>query len=99
MSGTNNLLGLPPHGPHMPVAGIGLIIALLEVRNLSKLIYSIFNGCKSIWDVVSRLVNMDDAHFIDVTLAMLMICVMVWAILASFRGGMTRKEPPDDDAL
>jgi hypothetical protein len=103
MTGTDKLLGLSangPHGPQMPVVGIGLIVALLEVRNLCKLIYSVFIGCHSIWDVASRLFNMTDAQFIDVTLAVSMIGVMTWAVVASFRHDKPRERPPEDqDAL
>lgn len=103
MTGTDKLLGLSangPHGPQMPIIGIGLIVALLELRNLSKLVYSFFIGCHSIWDVADRLFNMTDAQFIDVTLAVAMIGAMVWAVVATFRSTKTRGKPPEDrDAL
>jgi hypothetical protein len=103
MTGTDKLLGLSangPHGPHMPVVGIGLIVALLEARDLGKLVYSFFSDCHSMWDVVDRLFNMDDAQFIDVTLAAAMIFVMGWAVAAAFRGSGRREDPPEDsDAL
>jgi hypothetical protein len=86
MNATGKLLS-GPRGPRGPIVGISVIVGLLEIRNLSRLIYTHFMGCHSALDIASRIFSMDDAQFIDVTLAVSVIVMLGWAAVSWLRDG------------